>query len=125
MDYPRFVTQEMVSVEWLSDNRNDRMSVYADDYRWLLLYSLGINTTSISGSSQPGGEGPFPPNTDSYIYLGKENIVNNNIVLTNYTIRGSPVLESKPISETKVFSVLAASDRIFDDGASTVFKTNG
>jgi uncharacterized membrane protein len=110
----------MLSAEWLSDNRNKEMRVYVDDYRWLLPFSLGINTTSVTGS-----QGPFPPNADSYFYLGKENVVNNNMVFTNWTIRASLVLESKPISETEASSVLAASDRIFDNGASAVFVTHG
>jgi uncharacterized membrane protein len=116
MDYPRFVTQEMLSAEWLTDNRNEEMHAYVDDYRWLLLSSLGINTSSLTGNLDP-----FPPNAESYCYLGKENVVDNNIVLTNWTIRASPILESWPISETDVASVLASSDRILDNGASAIF----
>ena len=120
MDYPRFVTQEMLSAEWLSNNRDKEGHVYVDDYRWFLLFSLGVNASTFADS-----EGSFHPNAESYAYLGKENVVNNNIVLTNWTIRNSPTLESWTLTDTDVASVLAASDRIFDNGASVVFVTHG
>lgn len=120
MDYPRFVTQEMLSAEWLSNNGDEEMHVYVDDYRWLLLLSLGINTYSFVDS-----EGTFHPNAGSYCYLGKENVVNNNIVLVNWTIGASLTLESKSLTGTDVALVLAVSDRIFDNGASDVFIISG
>ena len=54
----------------------------------------------------------FPPKAESYCYLGKESEVNHKVALPNWTIRASPILESKALSDTDVASVLAASNRV-------------
>jgi len=119
MDFPRFHDSEVVAAEWLSGERSDGYSLYADEYRWLLLFSLGMNVSTPSGtntSSLGRTDLPFPPQADSYIFLGWENTQHERIVLTNYSVPTSPILVSVDLRNSTVFGVIEESSLIYSDG---------
>jgi uncharacterized membrane protein len=75
MDYPRFNDQEVLGAKWLTEVKGDE-PIYADDYRSLLLGSLGGHVRSF----------PVDVNqihADSYIYLGSLSIEKKEILLVD------------------------------------------
>ena len=75
MDYPRFNEQEVFGAKWLNDVKSSN-PIYADKYRRLLL-----------GSFEWGQVSTFPVDVDkipddSYIYLGKFNIMNETVLIS-------------------------------------------
>ena len=75
IDYPRFNDQEISGAKWLNDVKSSN-PIYADNYRWLLLASFEWGQVS-----------SFPVDVDkiqddSYIYLGKFNIMNETVLIS-------------------------------------------
>ena len=109
MDYPRFNEQEVFGAKWLTDVKSSN-PIYADKYRWLLLASF-----------EWGQASSFPVDIDkiqddSYIYLGKFNIMNET-VLIGY--------REKAIKRTFYINssdIVGDSDRIYANGGAQIYR---
>lgn len=105
VDYPKFNSEDFMSAKWIMGRKNENL-VYADDYRTPLLFSFdrwniqSYNSTKLKLNKLQ---------TNSYIYLGSFNILNNKMK------------ESDNYSSTEVIFNLK---QIYDNGNSRIFLIN-
>lgn len=91
-DYPVFSDSEVVSAKWLHNLKDNSGSIYADQYRALLLSSFeGLGILIIRDIDDPFKEDKF----DHYLYLGKFNTLTKNV-----TIRQTKGVRYSTISHT-------------------------
>ena len=74
IDYPRFIDQEVIGAEWLTEVKGDKL-IYADANRRLLIGSFEWCQVR----SFPVDVGRIPE--DSYIYFGKFNVMNESVLI--------------------------------------------
>ncbi|MBV1754162.1 MAG: DUF2206 domain-containing protein [Methanobacterium sp.] len=73
LDNPLFNKMEVYGARWINTNKNTSSNIYADEYRYILF--LGINYSKIKRINHY--------NTDSYLFLGTKNILNEKFVIKN------------------------------------------
>jgi uncharacterized membrane protein len=105
MDFPKFNIYETSSGSWLKNSGGD-FPVYADNYRYLLLISKGLNFELLNQN--------FRINKNSYIYLGRYNTINNEFLI-NY--------RKKAIKEYKYLTFnMQSFNKIYDNGESRIME---
>ena len=109
IDYPRFNEQEVFGAKWLNDVKSSN-PIYADKYRRLLL-----------GSFEWGQVSSFPVDVDkiqddSYIYLGKFNIMNETVLI------GYREKALKRTFYTNSSDIVGDRDRIYANGGAQVYR---
>jgi len=116
-DYPIFGYAEVTAAEWFGVHKNAQKTVYADEYRRLLLYGyISRDEVSIITAWQSGIE---PSNiSGAYVYLGKYNI-GTGMILPRGT--GSTSELETPINRTSFYSSLVAASVIFSNGEATIY----
>jgi len=116
-DYPIFGYAEVTAAEWFGVHKNAQKTVYADEFRRLLLYDyISRDDVSIISTSQSGIE----PSSISgaYVYLGKYNI-ESGMILPRGT--GSTSEPETPINRTSFYPSLVAASVIFSNGEATIY----
>lgn len=108
IDYPRFNDQEVSGAKWLYSVKNSSL-IYADGLRWLLLGSFGWGQVT-----------SFPVkidkiHKDSYIYLGKFNVINESVLVA---YKEKAVGMSFYISNSVIIN---DRDKIYANGGSQVY----
>ena len=99
LDYPYFNQMETVGAEWLSTEKNESRSIYADAHRYLLLKSIDWESTT----SLDSVDTLFLNEIRPYLYLGTFNILKNDFLVRsreyyinseNLTINFSKIYDS-------------------------------
>lgn len=107
-DWPKANVYELQSAIWINSEKNMDYVVYADVYRWPLVGAFNWN-----GSNYLPQNLTWIPQSQSYIYLGSQNIKNNQFLYGGGKLSGGNYI---PINE-----VIADKDLIFDNGGSRVY----
>lgn len=103
IDYPRFNEKDVIAAKWLHNFRAKETTIYADDYRWLLLIGFeGYPYTWL---------GDFEHQAN-YVFLGSFNVEKGVVLRTHIVGPRISLGEYVDISE-----VTKNSNKIYTDGA--------
>jgi len=114
---PNFNEQEVNAVRWLRNNADAGIKVHAD------LYNAHL-TQMLLGSFSPlmGNEEVLTPISDeAYIFLGRENIIDGKMRLSDPT---NPRLNFTLVrlQDLELYNTLLNMDRIYDNGGAQVYR---
>ena len=113
IDFPRFNEQEVSTVEWLKNEKNQRVDVYSDDYRSLLVLGVLGGRRVFRGDEKRTA---WMPN-NIYIFLGRENVKNGNIIL----MTPDKGRETVNLRNSALYNTLLNMSSIYDNGDAEVY----
>lgn len=119
-DFPRFNNEEISSAQWLISKRTNN-TIYADQYRKVLLGSFGLkNITNFDFKNSESLKNTESLNLDlikenEYLYLGTTNVMKNTLLIAYYN---GVDYEFKDVNIT-IF--VSKRSNIYDNGGSTIY----
>ncbi len=107
-DYPLFNQKEYFGAEWIC-NEKKNTSIYADDYRWLLItnFEQKVQVFPFNVTNVP---------EDSYVYLGTLNIKKGEVLVSD--IKPARLITRKYINSNKIID---DRNKIYDNGGSRAY----
>lgn len=121
IDYPRFVTQEVKCATWFSQNYDPSKNIYCDAYRVLLFLGYGIDTFHIGDNEDPNYNIERNSKNGSYVFLGKENLLKNNIFLSKKLTQTVFKYETVKMENSTVPRITKKADKIYDEDFAKIY----
>ena len=112
IDYPRFNEQEILAGKWLRNEKTEDPKICSDMFRGFVLTEMFGNVYMLRGDKEVITE--IPPNV--YIFLGRENVKNNKIILC--TPRGK---ESVTLQNLTFYNIILGMSKIYNNGDAQMF----
>ncbi|MDP4227070.1 MAG: DUF2206 domain-containing protein [Bacteroidota bacterium] len=116
IDYPTFVTQEVTCASWFHQSCNSSNNlIYGDSYRWLLFLGYSLNSSSFHENMDSNLENYF------YFYLGKENLLKNDITIPKRLTATTIISEKVKIEKSFIPKLVRKSNKIYDDEFAKIY----